>query len=109
MNAGTIIRTICLVLALVNQILTATGHSIIPIDDETIQALVSTIATVVTALIAWWKNNDFTEEACIGTGLTRQLKAQKTAGYIGEYLDEDDEEEFIEEDEEDEQENIPTV
>ncbi len=104
MNTGTIIRTICLVLALINQILTATGHSIIPIDDETIQALVSTIATVVTALIAWWKNNDFTEEALIGTGLTRHLKAQRMDGYIGEYLDEDDEEEF-----EDECEDLPTV
>ena len=83
MNTGTIIRTICLALALINQILTATGHSIIPIDDETIQALVSTIVTIVTALVAWWKNNDFTEEAAIGTGLTRHLKAQGMDGYIG--------------------------
>lgn len=104
MNTGTIIRTICLALALINQILTATGHSIIPIDDETVQALVSTIVTVVTALVAWWKNNDFTEEAAIGTGLTRHLKAQGMDGYIGEEFDEE-----LDEEVEDEQEDFPTV
>ena len=54
-SAGTIARTICLALALINQILTATGHSIIPIDDETVNLLVSTAATIVMALITWWK------------------------------------------------------
>ena len=60
---GTIIRTVCLVLALVNQILTATGHSIIPIDDETVTQLISAGATVATSLLAWWKNNSITKEA----------------------------------------------
>ena len=39
-----------------------------------------------------WKNHDFTEEACIGTGITRQLKAENGAGYIGDYFYSDDEE-----------------
>ena len=60
---GTIIRTVCLVLALINQILTATGHSIIPIDDDTVTQLISTAATVITAVVAWWKNNSITREA----------------------------------------------
>lgn len=33
-----------------------------------------------------WKNHDFTEEACIGTGITRQLKAEKRDDYIGDYF-----------------------
>ena len=40
-----------------------------------------------------WKNHDFTEEACIGTGITRQLKAEKRADYVGDYF-------FVEDDEE---------
>lgn len=60
-STGTIIRTICLGLALINQILVATGHSVIPIDDETVNLLVSTLATVITSIIAWWKNNSFTK------------------------------------------------
>ena len=75
-TAGTIARTICLALALINQILTATGHSIIPIDDETVNLLVSTAATIVMALITWWKNNSFTQAALEGDIVMRQLKAK---------------------------------
>ena len=73
-SPGTIARTICLALALINQILTATGHSIIPIDDETVQALVSTAATVITTLISWWKNNSFTQAAIEADIFMKQLK-----------------------------------
>lgn len=41
-----------------------------------------------------WKNHDFTEEACIGTGITRQLKAEKRADYIGDYFYTEDDEEI---------------
>ena len=51
---------------------------------------------LIVALLAitytWWKNHDFTEEACVGTGITRQLKAEKKDGYIGDYFYSDDEE-----------------
>lgn len=71
---GTIIRTVCLVLALINQILTATGHSIIPIDDETVTQFISTGATVITAIIAWWKNNSITKEARLADSYMHTLK-----------------------------------
>lgn len=60
---GTIIRTIILVLALVNQVLTMIGASPIPIDDSTVTDLISILWTVVASLAAWWKNNSFTKEA----------------------------------------------
>ena len=62
-TSGTIARTIILVLALVNQILTATGHSVINVSDENINTLISTGFTIVTAIVAWWKNNSFTQSA----------------------------------------------
>lgn len=62
-KTDTIVRTVVLVLALVNQILSATGHSVIPIADEQIEVLVSTLATVLASLWAWWKNNSFTKAA----------------------------------------------
>ena len=60
---GTLIRTILLVLALINQILAVFGKSPIPIDDDTVANLISTIWTVIASLIAWWKNNSFTKKA----------------------------------------------
>lgn len=59
----TIVRTIVLVLALVNQILTTTGHSVIPVTDDQIAEVVSLVITIGASLWTWWKNNSFTKEA----------------------------------------------
>ena len=63
MKKETLIRTVILIYALVNQILTYRGHSILPIGEEQVTELTSIAFTVVTALVAWWKNNSFTAEA----------------------------------------------
>lgn len=76
-SAGTIARTICLCLALVNQILTATGHSVINISDESVNTLISTGFTIVTAIVAWWKNNSFTQSALKADEVMRELKSNK--------------------------------
>lgn len=59
----TIIRTVTLALALVNQILTSTGHSVIPVSDDQIAEGISLAFTVGASLWAWWKNNSFTQAA----------------------------------------------
>lgn len=75
-GTDTLIRTICLLLALVNQVLSIYGISPLPISDETVELMVSTAATVIFAVWSWWKNNSFTQEAIAGDELMRQLKAQ---------------------------------
>lgn len=62
-SAGTIARTVCLILALVNQVLSATGHSVLPISDAQIESLVTVGLTVAASLASWWKNNSFTKLA----------------------------------------------
>lgn len=71
---GTIARTICLVIALANQLLAIFGKSPLPIDDATVELLVSTIATLIFSIIAWWKNNDFTYNARLAGKYLRDLK-----------------------------------
>ena len=63
MKKETIIRTAVLILALINNALTLFGKSPIPIDDETLSALLSLIITTAAAIWAWWKNNSFTKHA----------------------------------------------
>ena len=75
--SGTIARTAILILALVNQVLTATGHSVIKVSDDDINTLISTGFTIVSALIAWWKNNSFTNDAIAADEYKRQLKERK--------------------------------
>ena len=65
-TAGTIARTVCLVLALTNQILSAAGKPVLPIEDSQLESLVTTGLTVAASLAAWWKNNSFTPAARIG-------------------------------------------
>lgn len=59
----TIVRTAVLGLALTNQILSATGHNMIPLSDEQVTEFITVGFTVVTSLWAWWKNNSFTQKA----------------------------------------------
>ncbi len=63
MKTDTLIRTIVLAVALLNQILSATGKSILPIEDETVSQLITAAFTIITSLAAWWKNNSFSPEA----------------------------------------------
>ena len=62
-SAGTVARTACLLLALTNQVLSALGKPVLPIESETVEQLVTAGITTVAALIAWWKNNSFTAAA----------------------------------------------
>lgn len=62
-TVSTMIRTVCLALALVNQGLAIAGLSPLPIEDETVSQVISLVATVIASLVAWWKNNSFTQKA----------------------------------------------
>lgn len=73
-SAATWARTICLLVALVNQLLTAFGKSPLPIDNEQLQQLVTTMITAVVAIINWWQNNSFTKEAIEADALYRKLR-----------------------------------
>lgn len=59
----TIIRTVVLIAALVNQALTISGHNPLPYSDEEVYQAASMVATVASSLWAWWKNNSFTQAA----------------------------------------------
>lgn len=62
-KVSTIIRTVILALALVNQLLSAFGIAVLPIEDAQVETLISTAATILASLWSWWKNNSFTAEA----------------------------------------------
>lgn len=76
-SKGTVIRTSLLVLALLNNLLALFGKSPLPIDDETVKEVISFIFTAGTSLIAWWKNNSFTDAALKGDAVMRQIKEVK--------------------------------
>lgn len=74
-SAGTIARTAILALALVNQILYASGHAVIQIENEDIETLINTGFTIVMAIVAWWKNNSWTNAALQGDMVMKSIKS----------------------------------
>ena len=98
MNKGTVIRTILAIALVINSGAIATG--VADFQNPTVDMvykILSFCATVVILFVNTYYNNDYTEEACIGTGLTRQLKAEKKTDYYGEKFFEEDEDEDLQE------------
>lgn len=62
-TAGTIARTIVLLLALANQVLAMCGKQVLNIADDDIYQIVSIVFTISASVWSWWKNNSFTQNA----------------------------------------------
>lgn len=73
-SVGTITRTAVLALALINQLLSALGKPVLPIESGTLEQLISTGFTTVSALVNWWFNNSFTREAIQADAEFERLK-----------------------------------
>jgi hypothetical protein len=95
MNKGTIIRTIAR--------FAVSAYTAFCVWQTVIDGFGNKTASLIWAILiilfGWivdfattWYNNDYTEDACIGTGVTRQRKMQKRKDYIGEHFFEDAEE-----------------
>lgn len=73
-SAGTIGRTAVLMLALANQILSALGKPLLPIDSAQLEQLITADITTVAALVAWWENNSFSTAAIKADSYLENLK-----------------------------------
>lgn len=73
----TVVRTVLLVLALINQLLTASGHAVLPIEDAQVEGLISTAITIAASVWAWWKNNSFTQAAIAADEVMEKLKKEE--------------------------------
>ena len=60
---GTWVRTIVLLIALVNQLFVIFGKTSKTIDIDQWYEYVSYALTVITSITGWWKNNSFTDKA----------------------------------------------
>lgn len=85
MNNGTRIRSaLAIAIALYTAFLKT---DVADFGNETVNLIYQICMKVVTFVVIFlitYYNNDYTEEACIGTGITRQLKAEKKDDYIGD-------------------------
>ena len=76
-SAGTIARTIVLLLALANQVLVMCGKQVLNIADDDIYQIVSIVFTIGASAVAWWKNNSFSQAAINADKVMAELKENK--------------------------------
>lgn len=60
MDKASVMRTVLLFLALINQVLVSLGKTPIPVteaDLDTLWTLGSTVVTIAVSVWTWWKNN----------------------------------------------------
>lgn len=96
MNFGTKVRTILAVATCLNTALLATD--VAQFNNETVNLIyriLSVILNFVVVACVTWYNNDYTPEACEGTGLTRMLKSEEAGIDVEglEYMEDGDEDE----------------
>lgn len=78
----TIVRTIVLFLAILNNILTLLGKNPFPYTAEEIENAIAIVTTIAATIWAWWKNNSFTLPARLGDEEMKRQRA-KAALYRG--------------------------
>ena len=71
----TIVRTIVLIVALINQMLVISGKNTLPFTDEQVTEIISGILTTCASLWTWWKNNSFTKAAIEADKAMKEKKA----------------------------------
>ena len=76
-TAATIARTAVLALALTNQILSASGHAVLPIESSQLEQLVTAGITIGASIASWWNNNSFTREAIEADNFMQKLKQNR--------------------------------
>ncbi|MGR3206133.1 phage holin [Bacillus glycinifermentans] len=78
-DKGTVVRTVLLLIALVNQTLIMFGKTVLPISEDQVNTLAdalylagSTVFTIATSLVAWYKNNYVTDKGKLQKEVLKQ-------------------------------------
>lgn len=74
-----ITRLVVLVVLLINQTLVTIGFDALPFTEDQVYEGVSSVATVIVALLSWWKNNSVTNEAQKADAHMKALKNKRSA------------------------------
>lgn len=86
------IRLLVMVVLAVNAALTVAGKNPIPFDETTFTEVATQVAAGLSAVWAWWKNNNMTDAACVAQGLLDITKGKTMSNLEEEDLEDEEEE-----------------
>ena len=73
-SKGTIVRTIMLVIVLINMILKHFGLDVIDVSESEILSIVEMLIEIAVIIVTFWKNNSFTDKAIKADEFLETLK-----------------------------------
>lgn len=73
-SKGTIVRTVMLVIVILNMILQHFGLDLINVSESEVLAFVEMLIEVAVILVAWWKNNSYSKNAILADKYLQELK-----------------------------------
>lgn len=81
-SKGTIVRTIMLIIVIINLILKQTGHDIINVSESEVLSFVEIIIELAVIITTFWKNNSFTKNAQKADEFLKNLREMDKGGDI---------------------------
>ena len=91
-SKGTIVRTIAILLVIINMVLKHFGLDVINVSENEILTFVETLIEIAVIIVGFWKNNSYSEKAIKADEFLKALKETE-----GLYSEEELNEEAIEE------------
>ena len=73
-SKGTIVRTIMLVIVIINMILKHFGIDVINVEESQVLTFVETLIEIAVIIVTFWKNNSFTQNAIKADEFLKTLK-----------------------------------
>lgn len=73
-SKGTIVRTVMLVIVIINLVLKQLGHDLINVSESEILTAVEMIIELAVIVVSFWKNNSYTQNAIKADEFLKNLK-----------------------------------
>lgn len=74
-SKGTIVRTIMLVIVIINLVLKQLGHDLINVSESEILSVVEMLIELAVIVVSFWKNNSYTQNAIKADEFLKNLKS----------------------------------
>ena len=75
-SKGTIVRTVMLVIVVLNMILSHCGLDVINVSENEVLSVLEMIIEIATIIVTFWKNNSFTQNAIKADEFLKTLKEE---------------------------------
>lgn len=73
-SKGTIVRTVMLIIVVINMVLKKCGIDLINVSESEILAIVELFIEIAVIVVAFWKNNSYTQNAIKADEFLKHLK-----------------------------------